>query len=243
MFQVSVSDQCVRSLYQASMSCQCVRSVSMLSLSDQSVRLISQSSQSGVLVPEATSGSGQGNTPQVLLNQQAGANNNNNPVSRICRYYKTMTCKYGPKGVGCPYSHPKKCPKFLKHGKKAGGCKKDRCGLYHPPLCWSSSNLGTCDRKKCRYQHLQGTKRNLNAEQAARADSVASPRPTYAQAAGAISERPPYGHREESEDRQQDFLEMRREVRQMQEMMRKILDRDRYTQIPPRDCQRCHNDR
>ena len=78
----------------------------------------------------------------------------------MCKFFKTKACKYGAKGTGCSYSHPPKCMKFLKHGnKKNGGCKKgNKCERYHPKLCFSSLNPNWCDKKKCSFHHLPGTK-------------------------------------------------------------------------------------
>ena len=79
---------------------------------------------------------------------------------RICRYYVKKTCKHGAGGDGCSYDHPKKCGKFILHAERnTRGCKLGKkCGNYHPPLCCKSRESGVCDREKCRYHHIRGTK-------------------------------------------------------------------------------------
>ena len=78
----------------------------------------------------------------------------------ICKYFKTKSCKHGAKGNGCPFRHPPKCLKFLKHGSKTSrGCQKgNQCERFHPKLCYSSVNNGWCDRKNCSFHHIQGTR-------------------------------------------------------------------------------------
>ena len=170
----------------------------------------------------------------------------------ICRFYKFRTCKHGPTGSGCPFSHPKKCSNFLKHGDKAGGCKKGRsCDLYHPPLCWSSAKLGTCDRKDCKYQHLQGTKRtprqapqspggSLEGARGEPLEKAREDRPTYAQMAGRADGQPPSsgaGERVQRQQQQQDFAEFRWEMKQLlQDVLQKFLERDRPSPAEQRGC-------
>ena len=168
----------------------------------------------------------------------------------ICRFYKLRTCKHGPTGKGCPFSHPKKCSNFLKHGDKAGGCKKGRsCDLYHPPLCWSSAKFGACDRKDCKFQHLQGTKRtprqapqrpggSLEGVRGKQLERVRDDRPTYAQmAGGAAGQQPSSGAGERVQQQQQDFAEFRLEMRQLvQDVLQKMLERDRPSPAEQRGC-------
>ena len=62
---------------------------------------------------------------------------------------------------GCHFTHPKKCYDFIRFGRKGDkGCLKgDKCEYYHPPLCHGSATRGVCSREKCKFQHLQGTKK------------------------------------------------------------------------------------
>ena len=87
-------------------------------------------------------------------------NNSQGQNTRICRFYKSKSCKHGVKGDGCKFAHPKKCQKFIRHGDKSNrGCKKGkRCSDFHPPLCWSSLKDGWCDRQNCKFHHIQGTR-------------------------------------------------------------------------------------
>lgn len=197
-------------------------------------------------------------------NSGAATNNSNNgntgATNRICRYYRSRTCKHGPLGKDCPFNHPKKCSKFTKHGEKAGGCKKGiKCEFYHPPLCWSSANFGSCDRKDCKFQHLQGTRQTPRQTPqqpddmlmgiGAKSTNMGS-QPTYAQmAGGAATRRQPLTSAQipvrpadrqhtlpnENNTQQQDFVE-RWEMRELREMMRQLIERDRPSQVVPGGC-------
>ena len=184
--------------------------------------------------------------------QQDQNESENRRRTRICKFYKTSSCKHGVNGNGCKFSHPKKCIKFLKHGEKAGGCKKKgECQRYHPPLCWNSVNYGTCHHKKCTFHHLRGTKFTSREEpqtdvpadderREVRRDSrrdMSRPRqdkqrPTYAQMTVNPRPRPPPAVAKEDEN-QQDFADLRWEMGQLREMVKKLLDRDRAGPPPP----------
>ena len=176
-------------------------------------------------------------------NGNAGATDRSVVKNKVCRYYKTRTCKYGAYGNGCPFNHPKKCQKYIKHGNKAGGCKKGaKCGDYHPQLCWSSDNFGTCDREQCKYQHLQGTNRTprealpstaneRRSEHQPQRRQGASARPAYAEVVAGGAPR----HRPAEEDVQQrDFMKV------MLDMMRRLMEQDRRSPSPQKSCLRCH---
>lgn len=82
---------------------------------------------------------------------------------KICRFYRTNSCRYHISGKGCKYAHPKPCPKLLKFGlDEEKGCNKGRhCSHYHPRICYLSLNEGRCDKVKCSYTHLHGTRKVL----------------------------------------------------------------------------------
>ena len=184
--------------------------------------------------------------------QQDQNESDNRRRTRVCKFYKTSSCKHGVNGTGCKFSHPKKCIKFLKHGEKAGGCKKKgECERYHPPLCWNSVNYGTCHHKKCTFHHLRGTK--FIPREEPQADVPADDerrevgrdsrrdmsrlrqdkqRPTYAQMTTTPRPRPQPPAAKEDEN-QQDFADLRWEMGQLREMVKKLLDRDRAGQPPP----------
>ena len=72
-----------------------------------------------------------------------------------CRFYMKNRCTHGVTGDKCPFSHPKRCPKWMKEGKE--GCKK--CDLFHPALCYGSLNDKKCEKSSCTFIHLPGTVR------------------------------------------------------------------------------------
>ena len=77
----------------------------------------------------------------------------------ICRYYKTGSCKYGQKGDGCNFLHPRKCFKYMRFGKDVQkGCRDNQCSFLHPPLCRLVEAGKICTREKCRYYHRSASK-------------------------------------------------------------------------------------
>ena len=79
---------------------------------------------------------------------------------KLCKFYASKMCKYGLKGIGCSFDHPKKCVKFVNHGDRSNrGCKRGKdCSLFHPRLCWASVNKGVCSKEGCKFHHIKGTK-------------------------------------------------------------------------------------
>ena len=75
-----------------------------------------------------------------------------------CRYYLRQSCKHGRKGTGCKFEHPKLCFKYIKNGDLRGGCKEgSSCSFVHPKLC-NSYKTRVCKRKNCSYFHVRNTK-------------------------------------------------------------------------------------
>ena len=77
-------------------------------------------------------------------------------TSAVCKFYAQANCKFGRKGRGCIYSHPRMCQMYLQNGDQ--GCR-GQCDLYHPKLCVASLRYGVCNRIRCSYYHVTGTKR------------------------------------------------------------------------------------
>ena len=90
-----------------------------------------------------------------------------NSISQtVCSKLKHGKCVHGitgktkVQGKSCEYSQPKFCKKFTKYDSRGCfGCKKDKCGLFHPILCQNSTRYKKCLNSKCTYQHLKGTMR------------------------------------------------------------------------------------
>ena len=81
------------------------------------------------------------------------------PKKNICFAFKFDKCPN--KEEDCKNSHPKKCQKFSNYGHFAideQGCETQKCDLYHPKLCRNSIKAKECPFRKCRFQHLEGTK-------------------------------------------------------------------------------------
>ena len=81
---------------------------------------------------------------------------------KTCTYYKQNTCRYGVKGTGCPFKHPERCQKLLKHGTaQPTGCNKGKkCELFHPKICPTSITKRECFDPRCHLSHIKGTNRN-----------------------------------------------------------------------------------
>ena len=81
--------------------------------------------------------------------------------NKICIHYKKNQCKYGLKGVDCPFYHPERCKKLMHFGtKQPDGCNLGRkCHLFHPKMCPLSISKRECFDDKCNFLHVKGTKR------------------------------------------------------------------------------------
>ncbi|KAL5264170.1 hypothetical protein ACHWQZ_G005299 [Mnemiopsis leidyi] len=85
----------------------------------------------------------------------------------VCPLYKKRQCPHGASGQDriegkvCQLSHPRKCLKFCRYGKRKGGCMKgNSCKYFHPVLCKYSVKNHRCLNSECTYTHLKGTMRS-----------------------------------------------------------------------------------
>ena len=93
--------------------------------------------------------------------------------TRLCRYYKAGSCKFGWRGEGCKFEHPKKCFKYIRFGGNTPkGCRDNKCPYFHPPLCRLVEAGKTCGRDRCRYFHRRAAQaKNTRQRTDARAAS------------------------------------------------------------------------
>ena len=79
----------------------------------------------------------------------------------VCKHYKNNTCRFGMKGRGCEFGHPKRCTKLMNYGTKTGkGCNLGKnCNDFHPKMCSMSISKGECFDTGCKLCHVKGTKR------------------------------------------------------------------------------------
>ena len=165
------------------------------------------------------------NTPQVRNRAQ-----NPGQQQRVCRFYAKKYCRFGTKGEGCKFAHPKKCLKYISHGTKGNrGCRKGaKCDFYHPPLCYGSVDKGECDVENCGYTHLKGTNfikwSAQNYDEAQNTVEISGEnRKSFAsvvrQPVHSRLSKPSHESRHSSEEgnRDQNFSEIRREIQQMQQ--------------------------
>ena len=75
--------------------------------------------------------------------------------------YRHGDCRYGRKGEWCPFSHPKVCMKFVKHGfdKRIGCNEGKRCIAFYPIICRYSLHKKVCTNLDCMYLHIKGIRR------------------------------------------------------------------------------------
>ena len=167
---------------------------------------------------------------------------------KLCKHYVQKKCRHGAKGVGCSFSHPQKCFKFMRNGSYArGGCTKGKnCQYYHPPLCRGAVRTGICSAVDCNYHHIKGTKfseefssvpANAKPSQNSRNPVSEEPnqahfeprtkikvlqRPSFANVAATRASRP-----EEAAELQgnssPNFLEVKHQIQQMQIQIDRIL--------------------
>ena len=83
------------------------------------------------------------------------------PSKKICNQYKNNNCKFGMKGNGCQFLHPKRCTKLMKYGTKAEkGCNLGKkCTEFHPKMCSTSLARGVCYDNRCALCHVKDTRR------------------------------------------------------------------------------------
>ena len=106
---------------------------------------------------------------EILENvPNADAPNINNRLDEICDLFKVGKCPHGVSGKtavdgkpSCAKLHPKRCMRFVKHGKnKRYGCKRgSNYTRFHPKHCSSSLADKTCFDVECTLVHQVGTKR------------------------------------------------------------------------------------
>ena len=80
----------------------------------------------------------------------------------VCTHYRKKNCKFGRKGVGCKFSHPNICRRFVNYGDDSiRGCSKKReCKYMHPAMCFDSLKRNKCTKSECKYYHLRNTIRD-----------------------------------------------------------------------------------
>ena len=92
----------------------------------------------------------------------------------VCELFQLGKCPHGVSGKtsakgkpSCPKSHPKRCTKFIKYGKKNRyGCRRgDKCKFFHPQHCPTSLSQKSCYSEECTLVHLAGTRRHKPPDQ------------------------------------------------------------------------------
>ena len=80
------------------------------------------------------------------VDRNTADNSQTNKVKKICSYWITDKCKFGPK---CKNEHPTRCREHMDWGD----CKKKNCKFEHPKMCRNMLNDNYCNRPNCRFNH------------------------------------------------------------------------------------------
>ena len=93
--------------------------------------------------------------------------------SNVCQNFLSWSCPHGISGkkkVGgktCPFTHLRVCNQYRSAGftgKK--GCKKGKsCSYFHPDICRSALEHGSCSRQECSKFHPRSTRKKTNTRQ------------------------------------------------------------------------------
>ena len=84
--------------------------------------------------------------------------------TRVCRYYKKGSCKFGRRGTGCNYDHPQICVRFQRNGDNINGCRKgNKCDRFHPHTCKYTSDGKHCGDDRCKRLHIRKSESNNGA--------------------------------------------------------------------------------
>ena len=162
-----------------------------------------------------------------------------------CKFYLRRSCKHGRRGTACQFDHPKLCFKYTKNGDMRGGCKEgSKCKYVHPKLC-GSYRTGVCKRKNCSFYHVHNAKTQTESspidsksldprhartipERSGNGQPEAPPAPTqnFQRSQNASESRFPQNNGAESQPglvSQQDFLELKSQMKMIQETLQLIL--------------------
>ena len=181
------------------------------------------------------------------LDQKNGVSGNLSSSTKkpTCKFYLRRSCKHGRRGTACQFDHPKLCFKYIKNGDMKGGCKEgSKCKYVHPKLC-GSYRTGVCKRKNCSFYHVHNIKIQTESspnesksldprhartipERSGNRQPEAPPAPTrnFQRSQNASEARFPPNNGPESQPglvSQQDFLELKSQMKMIQETLQLIL--------------------
>ena len=82
--------------------------------------------------------------------------------SVVCKLFLSSRCRWGIRGVNCPYKHLPVCKKLLQNGTRDPyGCNKGQeCSMFHPKMCADSLKFRACTLYQCQLVHVKGTRRS-----------------------------------------------------------------------------------
>ena len=107
-------------------------------------------------------------------NSSSHTNKQSVQFNDVCELFQLGKCPHGVSGKksakgkpSCSKSHPKRCTKFIKYGKKNRyGCRRgDKCKFFHPQHCPTSLSQKSCYSEECTLVHLAGTRRRKPPDQ------------------------------------------------------------------------------
>lgn len=74
----------------------------------------------------------------------------------ICKFHIKKSCRFGPNGIGCKFTHPQICSSLYSSGE----CLNNQCCSSHPTMCRNSLNSKHCHQRHCGFLHVEGTASN-----------------------------------------------------------------------------------
>ena len=102
-----------------------------------------------------------------------------------CQNFLKWKCPHGISGkkkIGgnvCPYTHPRVCNQFRVSGSTGRkGCQKgENCAFFHPDICRTASEKGSCLKRDCSKFHPRST-RKKNREGSSKETRKIKPKPS-----------------------------------------------------------------
>ncbi len=168
---------------------------------------------------DSQSKSRKNNTAETDINLACVEPKLNQQKNKLCHYYASNSCKFGIKGTKCPFKHPERCSKLMKHGsKQPDGCNKGKsCTDFHPKMCPMSMTKHQCFDISCQLVHVRGTirRRPANDKEVATGARSKTPAPNAPLKPPSAQEEPPPAPKSPPLDGQpSSFLELARLIKE-----------------------------
>lgn len=134
------------------------------SLESESMIFVSTENLS-ILSTDDSQNSTKSSENETLVSQDDKTDISINQLIPLCKHFLRSRCRHGVEGKDCKFRHEKVCRKWLNQGNhpKYGCTLKDKCEFFHPKICWSSVNSRICTDHTCSFNHIRGTRREVDS--------------------------------------------------------------------------------